>query len=102
MMDFEESGNTLRCSFSGDLGADVCALLETELKDRIAGFLQGREEYEIVFDLTGTRYMASAFLRLCLFHCKLAGNKNFRIENPSDDLKKVFTIAGFTEMMNIR
>ena len=101
MISFEEIGNTLRCCFSGDLSSDFCALVEKELSGRVSEFLKGREEYEVVFDLAGCRYMASAFLRFCLFHCKLAGTKNFRIENPSADLRKVFQIAGFTEMMTI-
>ena len=101
-MNFEESGNTLRCRFSGDLGAEVCMLIDKELNNRVAGFLKDRDEYEIVFDLKGTRYMSSAFLRLCLFNCKIAGNKNFRIENTTEDLKRIFQIAGFTEMMNIQ
>ena len=101
-MNFEESGSTLRCCFSGDLGAEVCMLLDKELSGRVSGFVKGRDQYEVAFDLTGVRYMSSAFLRLCLFNCKIAGNKNFRIENSSEDLKKIFRIAGFTEMMNIQ
>ena len=101
-MNFEELGHTLRCSFSGDLRADVCSLIENELNDRVSGFLKNRDHHEVVFDLADVRYMSSAFLRLCLFHCKLTGNENFRIENSSGDLKKIFQIAGFTEMMNIQ
>ena len=100
-MNFDESGNTLRCRFSGDLASDVCDCIEKELNDRVSVFIKKRDAYEIVFDLTEARYMSSAFLRLCLFHNKLVGNKNFRIENSPADLMKVFRIAGFTEMMNV-
>ncbi len=101
-MNFEEQGNMLRCRFSGDLSSDVCSLIEKDLNLNVSKFLENRDVYEIVFDLADVRYISSAFLRLCLYSCKLAGNKNFRIEKSSADLQKVFQIAGFTEMMNIR
>ncbi len=101
-MNFETNGNQLRCKFTGDLSSDVCALIEKELNAQVSGFIKDRDSYAIVFDLAEARYISSAFLRLCLFHCKQAGNKHFSVENSSADLKKVFQIAGFTEMMNIK
>lgn len=100
-MIFEEEEDTLRCVFSGDLDSQLCGDLEAPLSDKVAGFMKNRDVTYLIFDLTDVRYICSAFLRLCLFHCKAVGSRNFRIENPSSEVNRVFQIAGFTEIMNI-
>lgn len=100
-MIFEEQGNTLYCRFDGELNSDVCGVLESQIADQVAVSMKKHPVLKLVFDLEGTRYICSAFLRICLYHCKLVGIKNFRIVNSSEDIKRVFTIAGFVEMMSI-
>ncbi|MDR3234843.1 MAG: STAS domain-containing protein [Planctomycetaceae bacterium] len=100
-MKFTETGNTLQCTFSGRLDGEVCAELERPLRQRINGFLQKSQEARLVFDLAGVEYVSSAFLRLCLIHCKLTGKTGFTIVRPSDNVYKVFRISGFTEIMQV-
>ncbi|MDR0611540.1 MAG: STAS domain-containing protein [Planctomycetaceae bacterium] len=100
-MNFTECDNTLRCIFSGKLDTLTCSGLEETLNKRIAGFLEKQDVACLVFDLSEVDYVSSAFLRICLCHFKSAGKKNFRIENPTPDVRQVFTISGFTEIMNI-
>ncbi len=100
-MIFEEDNDTLRCIFSGDLDSRFCSDIEVLLHERIAEFMQDRDVTYLVFDLTDVRYICSAFLRLCLTHCKAVGTGNFRIENPSTDVNQVFQMTGFTEIMSI-
>ncbi len=100
-MQIEENGNQLCCRFEPELNSDVCANLEGTLADRIAAARQVNPDLHVVFDMTDVRYISSAFLRLCLFHCKRAGVEQFRLTHVPEDIKKVFAIAGFVEMMKI-
>ncbi len=100
-MKFEESEGTLRCRFEKELNSDVCSRIEGPLAERIEDGLKTDPELSLVFDLADVRYISSAFLRLCLYHCKRVGLNRFRIENCSEDIRKVYSIAGFTEMMQI-
>lgn len=100
-MKFEESDGTLYCRFEKELNSDVCSQIETPLAERIDTALKADPELSLVFDLSDVRYISSAFLRLCLYHCKRVGLDRFRIMNTSEDIRKVYSIAGFTEMMQI-
>ena len=101
MFKYEETGGTLRCFFPGELNSDICGQIEPQLADLVAIQLKKNPELKLVFDLEGASYICSAFLRLCLYHCKFVGTRKFSVVNTSDEIRKVFTIAGFTEMMNI-
>lgn len=101
LLTFEEDKNTLRCRFAGELNSDRCAELEEDLAARIVPSIAAEPLRAIVFDLIETRYISSAFLRLCLFYCKKVGAERFAIEGASFDLKKVFEISGFTELMRV-
>lgn len=100
-MRFEEQGDTICCFFSGDQNSEICAAIEPELSSRIEVFLTDRDRASVVFDLAEVEYVSSAFLRICLWCCKLVGNRNFSIRRVSPELFKIFRIAGFVEMMNI-
>lgn len=100
-MDIEISDNTFLCRFDGDLNVLFCMDNEHELAQRINRFLQQRDHGVVVFDLARVRYISSAFLRVCLMHCKEAGNGNFFIRNVSNDIYTVFQLTGFTEIMHV-
>lgn len=101
MLDFEEKENTIFCRFSGDLTADACTILETELDGRINTFFDEHDQPQIVFDMANVHYISSAFLRLCLLYAKKAKSPNFSVKHCSEDLLKVYTIAGFNDIMNV-
>lgn len=101
ILDFQENDTTLRCLFSGELNSDQCAQLEADLARRIAASILANAQRKIVFDMAQTTYISSAFLRICLFYCKKVTAERFAIENTSSDLKKVFEITGFFDMMKI-
>jgi anti-sigma B factor antagonist len=100
-MNFIEYDNTLRCIFSGKLDTLTCLGIEDTLNKRVAVFLEKQDVASLIFDLSKVDYVSSAFLRICLCHFKSAGKKNFQIENPTPEVRQVFTISGFTEIMNI-
>ncbi|MDR0869566.1 MAG: STAS domain-containing protein [Planctomycetaceae bacterium] len=100
-MTFETDEDTLRCVFTGDLDTITCNEISKTLINTITVFVKDRDVTYLVFDLTDVRYICSAFLRLCLYHCKQVGTRNFRIENPSIDVNRVLQIAGFPDVMTI-
>ncbi|MDR1140576.1 MAG: STAS domain-containing protein [Planctomycetaceae bacterium] len=100
-MNFTEYNNTLRCVFSGKLDTLTCSGIEDVLDKRITGFLEKQDVACLIFDLSEVDYVSSAFLRLCLCYFKSAGKKNFRIENLKPDVRNVFQLSGFMEIMNI-
>jgi len=55
----------------------------------------------VVFDLSGVEYISSCFLRICIMMAKDIGASNFRIINTTPNVKKVFKIAGFDQMIEI-
>jgi anti-anti-sigma factor len=100
-MNFSEENNTLHCTFSGKLDTLTCSRIEGTLNKRVADFLKKQDVAYFVFDLSEVDYVSSAFLRICLCHFKLAGKNNFRIKNLTPDVRHVFMISGFTDIMNI-
>jgi anti-sigma B factor antagonist len=101
IMIFLEGNNTLRCVFSGRLDGTICSDIEGELRQRVADFVQGKEQPQLIFDLADVEYISSAFLRLCLVHCKMVGKSGFWLARISGDVYKVFHISGFTEFMQV-
>ena len=99
-MKFEEIDNTLYCRFDENMNAHVCSNVSTALEDNIGAALKQTPGIQVVFDMSGTRYIASAFLRLCVLYHKKVGKENFRVENVSDDVRNVFNITGLTSMLS--
>jgi anti-anti-sigma factor len=56
----------------------------------------------IVFDLEEVMYVSSYFLRLCLSTLKTVGTERFILKNVKSDIKKVFMIAGYDKLINIK
>jgi len=100
-MHFLETDNTLNCVFSDRLDGYACPEIERELSLRVANFKKGRQDAQLVFDLTDVIYISSAFLRICLIYCKTFGKHHFSVANVSEDIHKVFHISGFIEIMHV-
>lgn len=100
-MEFLESGGALRCLFTGRLDGTVCSEIEPDLYRRIAEFRRENAVAELIFDLAGVNYISSAFLRICLIHCKSIGKSRFSVVGTSEEIHKVFHISGFSEIMRV-
>jgi len=98
-MKFERIDDTIYCQFDESMNANVCADASTMLEEHIDTALAQMPGIKVVFDMSGTRYIASAFLRLCVLYHKKAGKENFRVENVSDDVRNVFDITGLTSIL---
>ena len=100
-MNFSEIDNTLVCSFSERLDGSTCSTLEPELLRCTAMFKENKKNARLVFDLREVTFISSVFLRLCLIHHKSFEKGCFAITNVSEEVFKVFSVSGFTEIMNV-
>ena len=100
-MNFSEIDDTLICSFSERLDGGTCAIFEHELLCRTTEFKEKHENARIVFDLREVVFISSIFLRICLIHHKTFEKDFFTITNASEDVFKVFSVSGFSEIMNV-
>lgn len=99
---FEEQDDTLLCRFGDELNSETCETLAPRLAERIDRVLGTNPEANIVFDLRDTRYATSAFLRLCVLHCKRVGEKRFQVLNLNENVKRIFSTSGLLEIMAYR
>ena len=83
------------CKFTGRMDTTRC----TDAEKEVMGAIDGAEK--IVFDLDGVEYIASSFLRLCGKASHKVNAGNFSIVNVTPSIKKVFKIAGLTEILNL-
>ncbi len=86
----------LTCAFTGRQDTLTCTRWQPDFKNILDTF-----EGNIIFDMTEVDYICSLFLRICLETAKNLNTKSFRIINTTDNVKKVFEVAGFDNMMDI-
>ena len=90
MVQFDQDGERLLCSFEGQLNTAKCSEIEEGVFAKVdeAGL-------PVVFDLEAVGYVSSAFLRICVGASKRVGSDRFSIVNTQPAVKKVFMISGF-------
>lgn len=89
----EPQGDTLTFRFSGRLDTAASAALQDSLLTQV----QGAANSSIVFDLAGTDFVSSMFLRLCIMSAKAVGQARFRIVGAVPAVHTVFAIAGLDQ-----
>jgi len=80
--------------FQGRLDTAKCAQIEPDLRASLA-----RISSPVVFDLLAVNFVSSAFLRLCVYAYRQAGDHGFHVINPEPSIKRVFKIAGLDDML---
>ncbi len=103
---FDAGSRVLNCAFSGRMDAPTAAaaggIIAGELeKIASAAPAAGLDGLSVVFDLAGTDYVSSAFLRLCLTVARRAGAGKFSAANSSPGVKKVFSMAGLDRALQV-
>lgn len=94
-----ESGNSVIVKLEGDL--DTAAAQETE---KIFQPLLDMKNKDITVDCSELNYISSSGLRLFLSllkSCKPNGN-NLVLQHVNDNIKKVFTMTGFSALFNMQ
>ena len=95
-MKFSLSNKELTIYFIGSVNTDNVANVEEEVKS-----ILNKNEYEdLILDFKDLEYISSVGLRLIL---KLKqSNKNFKIVEVSDSVYEIFSMTGFSEIMDIK
>ena len=94
-MNFTIKNNKLVINFSQKLDTSTVLALEKGLTEKIK-----QEPYPVIFDLEGVEFISSMFLRICMMTFKEKGRDQFTILNAAPQIKSVFMIAGFSEMLS--
>ena len=79
---------------------DTAAAVETEKEFKL---LEESKDKDIVIDCSGLQYISSSGLRLFLSLLKntKANGNQLTLKNLNDNIKKVFSMTGFTSLFNI-
>lgn len=85
----------LVCTLKGQIDTLESQKLETLLKERIDA------KQPVAFDLEEVTYICSAFLRVCLYVAKTVGAANFTLVGLTPPIKRVFKMAGMSDIFAI-
>ena len=89
------NGNTLTITLEGRLDTNTSPELEKEVE-----VLDGVEN--LIFDFKNLEYISSAGLRIILALQKIMSNQgSMTIKNVKDDVREVFEITGFSDILTI-
>lgn len=81
---------------SGSLNTNTAGELEGALQD-VLGQVTG-----LVFDFTDLEYISSAGLRVLMMAFKRLGGQGVAVEGARPDVREVFDITGFSQLLEIR
>ena len=89
-------GNTLTITLEGRLDTNTAPELEKEVE-----VLDGVKK--LIFDFKNLEYISSAGLRIILvLHKKMNNQGSITIKNVKENVKEVFEITGFSDILDIK
>ncbi len=94
----ETNGTTLTVALEGRLDTTTAPNLEEELKDSLNGI------NTLIFDFKDLAYISSAGLRVLLSTQKAINKKGsgeMKIINSNEEIKEIFDVTGFVDILNI-
>lgn len=92
----EQNESNLVVSLTGRLDTTTAPQLEEALNSSLDGIK------ELVINCANLEYVSSAGLRVILaFHKKMAEQGNMKVTSLNDEVKEVFDMTGFTDILNI-
>jgi len=100
-MEHIEISGRIVCKFSGNMDTNACMDIEKQLTALLEKHGTEGKKLPFEFDLGDVNYVASSFLRLCAKATKSLGTGNVNVVKVTPVVKKVFKIAGFSEMLRI-
>ncbi len=93
----EQNGSTLKMSLIGRLDTSTAPMLENEIKTALDGIA------DLTLDFDKLEYISSAGLRLVLAMQKQMNKQgSMVIVNVGQDIKDVFDITGFSDILTIQ
>jgi anti-sigma B factor antagonist len=91
-----KENNKLIVALEGRLDTNTAPKLEQELKESLGDIT------ELELDMSGLEYISSAGLRVLLSaHKTMMGSKGMVIKNVNEEIKEIFDITGFSDVLNI-
>ena len=91
-----QNGAVLELVLSGRLDTTTAPMLEAEVKDNLEGIT------DLTMDFEKLEYISSAGLRVLLAAQKTMNKQgSMVIKNVNDDIKEVFDITGFADILTI-
>lgn len=91
-----KNGATLTLSLSGRLDTTTAPKLEAEVTSSLDGIT------ELILDFTNLEYISSAGLRVLLASQKAMNKQGTMVvKNACDDIKEVFDITGFSDILTV-
>ena len=92
----ESDGSALTVILEGRLDTSTAPSLEEALKDGL------NDVTSLVFDLKEMQYISSAGLRVLLSAQKVMNKQgSMLIKNASEQIKEIFDVTGFSEILTI-
>lgn len=90
-------GSSLSVALEGRLDTSTAP----ELEEALGGALEGITD--LTLDLNGLEYISSAGLRVLLSTQKIMNKQgNMVITNASEEVKEIFDVTGFSDILTIR
>ncbi|MBQ9065831.1 MAG: STAS domain-containing protein [Blautia sp.] len=90
------NGSKLTIALEGRLDTITSPVLESELNESLNGV------EELVFDMAQLKYISSAGLRVLLTAQKVMNKQgSMVVKNASEDVKEIFDVTGFSDILTI-
>ena len=91
-----QNGDELKVDIAGRLDTTTAPELENELKDALDGIKT------LILDIEKLEYISSAGLRVLLSNQKVMNKQGkMIIRNASEDVKEIFDVTGFCDILTI-
>ena len=91
-----QNGNELTVALEGRLDTTTAPQLEAEVKENLSGV------EKLMFDFAKLEYISSAGLRVLLSAQKTMNKQgSMVVKNSSDDVKEIFEVTGFSDILTI-
>ena len=95
-IDKKTEGNALALTLTGRLDTTTAPQLETEVKESLGGV------ENLIFDIAQLEYISSAGLRVLLSAQKTMNKQgSMVVKNASDEVKEIFEVTGFADILTI-
>lgn len=93
----EENGTKINLVLEGRLDTTTAPELDSVIKSSLDG------KTDLVMDLEKLEYISSAGLRVLLSAQKVMNKQGTMvIKNPTDEVKEIFEVTGFSEILTIQ
>ena len=92
----EKDGNIVVAKVSGSINSANSADFESAIKD-----YPKEDEEALIIDARELEYISSAGLRVILNAKKRCGSKVFKVTNVNADVKNIFDVTGFSEILEV-